>query len=371
MLTIKGAGIYCDSGTNPSNVSEYHFNQLSPDIFFDSPVIYTQESVDNFINSKHLVKFAAYHVSFPIADSWVKRFDSVYDNVNHSFVFCSELHQNTVDQLNYVDRPNTTFYISGSLNFATKYAQVNTWMDWFITTSYFYKHSFPNLLDQKLNYFGTKSRSFDVLLGCQRYHRDYVHHYIVNNQLDQTVLMTYHRRWNQDLRLSDQYITEDEGVEYLSPAMHTIQTVKYYGISITMSQIVPFKIYNQTYYSLVAETNAVNSFNFYTEKIVKPILAKRLFIVIAGQNYLKNLRAFGFKTFDGIIDESYDYEINDHIRWQMALDQLQYLCKQNPQEVLNKIKDVVEYNQQLMLNTTWYENFRQQLAKDIVRIVDR
>jgi len=151
--------------------------------------------------------------------------------------------------------------------------------------------------------------------------------------------------------------------------MHTIQTVKYYGISITMSQIVPFKIYNQTYYSLVAETNAVNSFNFYTEKIVKPMLAKRLFIVIAGQNYLKNLRTFGFKTFDGIIDESYDYEINDEIRWHMALDQLQYLCKQNPQEVLNKIKDVVEHNQQLILNTNWYENFRQQLAKDIDRTI--
>ena len=369
MLTIKGAGLYFDSGTNPWNSCEFHFNQLSPQIVFEQSTYYNQELIENFLLDTHSKKFAAYHVSFPAVDTWLDRFDKIYPNVLHSFVFCSELHQVTVEQLNCVDRPNVSIFIAGKLNYNFKNAQVNTWMDWFVTSTYFYKTINPYLLDTKLDYFGNKAKIFDVLLGCRRDHRTTVQNYIIAHKLESDVVMTYHQKWSQDLRLSNQYITEDEGVEYTDHPNHTIQWVKYYGHKMSMSQVVPIKIYNQTYYSLVAETNAVNEFNFYTEKIVKPILAKRLFIVTAGQNYLKNLRSFGFKTFANVIDESYDQESNNELRWQMALDQLEYLCNQDPQKVLQNIKDIVEHNQQLMLNTNWYNNFTQQLEQDIVRTI--
>jgi hypothetical protein len=74
----------------------------------------------------------------------------------------------------------------------------------------------------------------------------------------------------------------------------------------SLSQVIPLSIYNQTAYSVVAETNYDNNYIFNTEKIVKPILARRLFLVVSGQHYLRNLRSLGFKTFDGIIDETYD-----------------------------------------------------------------
>jgi hypothetical protein len=369
MSTVQGAGIYYDSGTNPWNACEFHFQQLYPDITFDSHSSYTQESVNSFIINQHTIKLAAYHVSFPAIDSWVERFDQVYPTVKHSFVLCSELHESTLAQLKQVDRPNVTIYINGKINFETNYAKVDTWMDWFYTTTYFYKNKRPDLLDQKLDYFGNKSKHFDILLGCQRAHRDFIHNYITINQLQSNVIMTYHKRWHQDLRLSDQYITEDEGVEYISTANHIIQRVQYYDHTMSMSQIVPIKIYNQTCFSLVAETNAVNHFNFFTEKIVKPILAKRLFIVIAGQNYLRNLKSFGFKTFDCLIDESYDQEHDNETRWAKALDQLKYLCNQNPLEVFPQIEDIVQHNQNLMLNRDWYKDFRQVLLKDIARII--
>jgi hypothetical protein len=125
--------------------------------------------------------------------------------------------------------------------------------------------------------------------------------------------------------------------------------------------VIPFSVYNQTYYSIVAETNASNDFNFYTEKVVKPILGERLFIVIAGKDYLKNLRIHGFKTFEGIIDESYDSEPDPYKRWELALEQLRLLCDMNPYTVYEKANEIVKHNQQLMLTHPWYYNVSLQL----------
>ena len=370
MYVIQDAGIYHDSGTNPTNVSEFHFSQLNNNLHFKSQTVYKQESIDLFITSEHSIKLAGFHVSFPVTEAWVERFDRVYPTVLHSFVFCSELHQATVEQLNYVDRPNVTFCLCGKLNYDLKHAKTITWMDWFITTSHFYRYVKPGFLNAKLDIANSKPKIFDILLGCKRLHRDFAYSYITDNFLKSQVIMTYHEKWNQDLRLSDQYITEDEGVEYDNPPNHTSQWVRYYGHRMNMSQVVPLQIYNQTYYSLVAETNAVNEFNFYTEKIVKPILAKRLFIVLAGQNYLQHLQDLGFQTFGSIIDESYDKQANNELRWRLALDQLRYLCEQDPQELIPKVKQVVEHNQRHMLENNWYTNFTQELAQDIVRIID-
>jgi hypothetical protein len=87
----------------------------------------------------------------------------------------------------------------------------------------------------------------------------------------------------------------------------------------------------------------------------------RLFIVIAGQYYLKNLKAMGFKTFDSIIDESYDNESDHRTRWQKALLQMELLCNRDPIEVQEKIKDIVKHNQSLMLSHDWYREFSLQL----------
>jgi hypothetical protein len=185
------------------------------------------------------------------------------------------------------------------------------------------------------------------------------------------VVMTYYQRWNVDLRETD-HIFESEGLEFLpeSNYTHSVHQVRYYGHQMNLSQVVPFVIYNDSYYSVVAETNAVNEFNFYTEKVVKPILGRRLFVAVAGQGYLQRLRSFGFKTFGDVIDESYDNEPDSLLRWHMAMDQVQFLITQDPVEIYAKIKDVVEHNQRLMLDTDWYEDLSRQLAAVIAPHLD-
>jgi hypothetical protein len=95
---------------------------------------------------------------------------------------------------------------------------------------------------------------------------------------------------------------------------------------------------------LVCETNYSNQFSFFTEKIAKPIIAHRLFIVISGQHYLRNLRRLGFKTFDSILDETYDTIEDPETRWNMAVDQAISLSRQDQQLVLKKVIPIAMYN---------------------------
>lgn len=359
MSLVHNVGIYTDTDT-----CLFHVNNLNLNPNF---LIYNSE-IDKFLESKNIKKFALFHVPFFHDSTWLQRLDAVYYISDKIFVFCSELHNHTVEQLISLDKPKLSIFICGFINYNFKYAQIYNWMDWFTTTTDFYKVVKPDLLDYKL-LDQPKSKFFDILLGCERTHRNYVYNFITQNNLNTKVIMTYYRRWNIDLRQTE-HIFETDGLEFLpeSNYTHSVHHVLYYGRKTNLSQVIPFTIYNDSYYSLVAETNAENQFNFYTEKIVKPILGKRLFIVIAGQGYLKNLRSFGFKTFDSVIDESYDDEPDNITRWRMAMNQVKNLINENPIIVTDKIKEIVLHNQTLMLHYDWYNIMSKQLGQDIAHI---
>jgi len=118
----------------------------------------------------------------------------------------------------------------------------------------------------------------------------------------------------------------------------------YYGVHRNVVEIVPFQVYNKSAYSLVCESSSNNDFVHFTEKITKPIIACRLFIVISSYRFLEGLQSLGFKTFEGIIDESYDQEIDNHTRWRKAIEQAVWLCNQPQEEILKKIAPIVLHN---------------------------
>jgi hypothetical protein len=161
---------------------------------------------------------------------------------------------------------------------------------------------------------------------------------------------------------SSTWFWEDEGLEVIDTDLKwTVSQVMYYGYKISLSQVVPIKAYNQTAYSVVAETNFADDFIFHTEKIVKPILARRLFIVFGGYQYLKNLHQLGFKTFSDIIDESYDDEPDYKLRGAKICQQISYLLQQDQQQILTAIKPIVEHNYRVLMETDWYGDFAKEL----------
>jgi hypothetical protein len=250
-----------------------------------------------------------------------------------------------------LDRPKIELYLCGVIDHPFQYAQVHRYMNWFESSSDFYKKN-PDFLSRQLNPYEVKPLMFDILLGRQRPNRDYVFDFILRNKLTSNVFMTYFMNRDQDLRASE-FTLDDPGVEYIRIPKITCELVTYHGHNMSLSQVIPISIYNETAYTLVTETNGLNHFNFYTEKIVKPILAQRLFVAIAGKNYLHNLRAMGFKTFDGIIDEAYDDVEDSDLRWQMAMEQVRWLCSQDQRTILEACKPIVEHNYNHMLSTDW------------------
>jgi hypothetical protein len=108
----------------------------------------------------------------------------------------------------------------------------------------------------------------------------------------------------------------------------------------------------------VAETTTENSYNQYTEKVAKPIIAGRPFVVFAGQHYLSNLRHLGFKTFESIVDQNYDSIANLRDRMQAAWTQVEWLCEQDPEHVYRELHDVLQHNRQHFLTTDWHKAIR-------------
>ncbi len=110
-----------------------------------------------------------------------------------------------------------------------------------------------------------------------------------------------------------------------------------------MDEDVYSKPYMDTKLSLVSETNICDQ-PFLTEKIWKPILMKHPFIVHAGPNYLRALQELGFKTFNSVIDESYDKERNNKQRIIKIVDSVKQTLKMDTKEFYNKTKDSREHN---------------------------
>lgn len=323
-------------------------------------------------------KRALFHIPFPWKGGYghlfIGRVDRAYQVCDQIIVLCSEIHNATHEFIKAWDQPKMSFFLSGYLNRQFN-SYVGQWQDWFIRTVGCYKNN--NLLDQ-LSPYTVKPKYFDVLLGQPRLHRDVMYASVKEHGLADDVVMTYMRDFSQGLydhdfnaislqsRPATEWSWGVTGLDVPKDDLHfTIESINYQGHTMSLSQLIPFDIYNQTAYTIVSETNYMNSFTFYTEKTVKPILAERLFIGVCGQHYLHNLRNAGFKTFDCVIDESYDEEPDVARRITMIAEQMRYLISQPQEHILEKIRPITKYNKKLMLEHDWLGEFHKNLSAQI------
>lgn len=107
--------------------------------------------------------------------------------------------------------------------------------------------------------------------------------------------------------------------------------------------------YDQTYFSVVAETEVLSDrLPIVTEKTFKPIAFEHPFIVLGQPGALSRLRSMGFASFPEVFDERYDDETNLEIRVKMVVDQIKNF---NP-EVLNQasVQDKLMHNRNLFFD---------------------
>ena len=212
-----------------------------------------------------------------------------------------------------------------------------------------YRHRLHHKLHE-LTHSVHKPFYFDALLGLSRPFRDFVFDAVNASNNREKVFMTYGQLSRQQEFSKYQW---EPDVEFGPSFASSVDRVNYLGENIKLSLIIPITIYNQCAYSIITETNAFNEYSFFTEKIAKALLAKRLFVVFTGYNFLHNLRKLGFQTFDNVIDESYDTIIDDKQRWTAAFEQVEKLCNMDQETVYEQIQSTVEHNYQLLVNTDW------------------
>lgn len=328
--------IYCNSP-----VSKWHVSQLglSTTMDFTDPTL------------------AVFHTPFPY-DTQGPAFEALLDRsletADKIVILCSELHDRTVDFIRRYNQEKITYFICGNIHGST----CGLWADWFITT----KSHYTKLSLDSLDPYVSKPKVFDILLGQPRAHRDIIYNFVNANELNDQVIMTYMPPIT-DIQHQDVngWITEP-GVELPAQGFrNTVTPVVYQGRSMNMSQVIPISVYNQTAYSLVTETNFSDEYVFFTEKIVKPILARRLFLVLGGRYYLETLRELGFQTFGNVIDESYDSVADYRQRARLLGEQIRFLIAQDQLKILDQIKSITEHNYRVMMTTDWQGDYFKEL----------
>lgn len=118
------------------------------------------------------------------------------------------------------------------------------------------------------------------------------------------------------------------------------------------------------FWHLVTETVFYYDKLHLTEKIFKPIVSKQPFMLLAAPGNLNYLRSYGFKTFDGIIDENYDTIQDSDERIASIVQQLEWysnLSSSRKQQVMEKLAPIVEYNFQY-----FYNDFKHTLSRELL-----
>lgn len=150
-----------------------------------------------------------------------------------------------------------------------------------------------------------------------------------------------------------------------SNALHEVfqsHALKFKGTSRSHPEVSPYSIdctveehFAKSFLYVITETVYDYPNRLLTEKIFKGFINRRPFIVVGTPHTLKQLRDLGFKTFDSIIDESYD-DIFDPSDRLMALGKIVKDITSKPIEVLKEmcysIEDILEYN-----HNYYHDNF--------------
>lgn len=112
--------------------------------------------------------------------------------------------------------------------------------------------------------------------------------------------------------------------------------------------------YADIFVDIVVEPNVSGNCFLCTEKIWRPIIARRPFVVMSNFGYLENLKRLGFKTFNNLWDESYD-DHSEGDRVQAIQQLLEHISTWSIDELHSKltaISSVLDHNYKVFRSLT-------------------
>jgi len=209
-------------------------------------------------------------------------------------------------------------------------------------------------INKELYSFGEKEFLADALLGGMSKdtynYRNNIVDELNKKELLKNCLVSLHARDN----------TKEKRPEYRSPALNELDNQDFLSKAIQknrfetmipaencgfgqlnyLSQVIPHRVYNATYVSLVAETETEYQGYIMSEKISKPLIAKKPFLIFAAPGYLQALHSIGFKTFSDWWSEEYDTIEDPDKRIQAIVESLESFNNLSTETKINYIKEM-------------------------------
>jgi hypothetical protein len=229
-----------------------------------------------------------------------------------------------------------------------------------------------------------KPYDFLFLNGRLRPHRKYLlESFRISGLLDRALWtnLDRYRGFNNSFQLMHQgrdIMADEFPIHYLPPQyevpryranigrQYTENFVKYDFFDHTWGEIYLWADpYIDTYFSLITETVFMYPHSFRTEKLWKPMAMGHPWIVAANRGFYRDLRSIGFRTFEHLIDESFDLIDDNRDRIDRIRDVVQDLCQQDLPAFLAAAKEVCDYNQQHLIE------MRQQVRRELPDRVER
>jgi hypothetical protein len=116
------------------------------------------------------------------------------------------------------------------------------------------------------------------------------------------------------------------------------------------------KDYNRTAIEVVLETMFDDPRHHLTEKILRPIACGRPFMLASTAGSLQYLRQYGFQTFNGLINESYDLITDPHMRLTAIVQEMKRikdLDYKTKKSLWSKLYKIAEHNKKLFFSVDW------------------
>lgn len=241
---------------------------------------------------------------------------------------------------------------------------------------YYFFHGFAALdWYRNFQYFDSKLfNRFDKVFICYNHLTSKLRSYrlhLVSNMIEQNLLQyghvsLFHQDWKQTVVDPEVPLDSRARVKIYKCLTHLqqpliIDTAEPNG---ALSAEVNFDSLTSALWHVVTETVYFDPKLHLTEKIFKPIVAKRPFILVGAPGNLRYLKSYGFQTFDRWIDESYDQETDHYLRIEKITAELVRLCaldRASLEQMHQEMQEILEYN-----FDHFYSNFKNIIIDEMV-----
>jgi hypothetical protein len=240
-------------------------------------------------------------------------------------------------------------------------------LGWYRDSRYFNQHIDWSRPYITLNRLHTNDRSYRLNLVARLANQQLLNRGHVSLHLGHTEYGTWQQELtNPDTRLS--VAAQDLIAQHLDRPMILDTDHSVGSISADFGH-QEFELWKSGLWHIVTETVFYHDKLHLTEKIFKPIVAQRPFMLAAASGNLAYLKSYGFHTFDRWIDESYDTIKDPDLRLQAIVDQTQRLCAMSDSELRQMHKEmqpVLEHNFDHLWTT-----FRHHIVHELVNNFER